>query len=190
MQVWGRDSKDLFTQHHMCFDSANRKSVSHYHLNASWTERNELNKCNVSGRFSNLVIQFRLQVSGNDSLDLFIQHNMCCNTGNRKTVSNFNLSASWPERNELTKWPLIGHLGNLVIKFRMKVWGNDSMDLFTKLYLFCDTANRNTFSHFHLNASWHKWNELTNRPFLGHLSKLVNKFRTQLWCIVSMELFT
>ena len=79
----------------------------------------------------------------------------------------------------MTKWPLLGYLIKFVIKFRMQVLGNDSMDLFTQYHVCCDTGDWNTFSLFNLNAAWPKWNELTKWPFLGHLSKLVIKFRMQ-----------
>ena len=96
---------------------------------------------------TNLVIKFRMEVWGNDSMDLCTQHHMCCDTSNRKTFSNFHLNASWPERNELTKCTLNGHLGNFVIRFRMQVWGNDSMDLFAQHNMCCDTADCCTFSY-------------------------------------------
>ena len=78
---------------------------------------------------------------------------------------------------KVSKWPFLGYLSKLVIKFRMQVWDNGSMDLVTQLYVYCDTANRKTVSHFHLNASWTERTELTKCKSLGHLSdEIVGRF--------------
>ena len=98
----------------------------------------------------------------------------------------FSFECVWPEWNELTKSHLLGHLTNFVFKFRMQVWGSDSLDVFTQHHMCCDIANRYTFSHFHLNTYW----ELTKWPLLGYLIKFVIKFRMQVWDNDSMDLFT
>ena len=100
----------------------------HFLLNATWSKWNELNKWPFLCHLSRLFIKFRMHVWGNDSMDLITQHHLCCDKANHKTVSNFHLNATWIWRNELNKWPLIGHLRNLVIKFRMQVWVSESMD--------------------------------------------------------------
>ena len=81
---------DLFTQHHICCDPANRKSVSHFHLNAAWPKLNELTKRPLIGHLTKLVIKYRFQVSVSDSLDVFTQHHMCCDIANRYTFPIFN----------------------------------------------------------------------------------------------------
>ena len=85
LQVSGSDSMDLFTQHNMCWDTANRYTLSLFHLNAYWPYWNVLTKWTLLGHLSKFVIKFRLQVSGSDSMDLFTQQHMCCDTANRYT---------------------------------------------------------------------------------------------------------
>ena len=100
---------------------------------------------------------------------------------------HYHLNASWPEWNELTKWPLFGHLSKFVIKFRIQVCGNDSMDFFTLHHVCCDTADRHTFSHFHLNVNWPIWIEFTKWPLIRHLSEFFLQIRLKVLGSASMR---
>ena len=124
----------------------------HFHLNAAMPKWNELTKWPLFGHLSKFVIKFRMQVWGNDSMDLFTLHHVFCDTADRHTFSHFHLNASWGELNALTKWSIFGHLSKFIIKYRLQVSGSDSVDLFTQQHLCCDIANLYTFSHFHLNV--------------------------------------
>ena len=50
---------------------------SHFQLNASWAEWNELTKWPIFVHLSKFVIKYRLQVSGSDSVELFTQEHLC-----------------------------------------------------------------------------------------------------------------
>ena len=112
---------------------------------------------------------------------------MCCDTANRKTVSNFHMNASWPGRNELTKWTLIGHLGNLVIKFRMQVWGNDSMNLFTSSSRELRHSRSLNLFPFSLDCLLTEWSELTKLSLVRHLSEFFVQFRLKVLGSASMR---
>ena len=108
MQVWGNDSMDLFTQHHVCWDTADRYTFSHSQLNAPWPEWNELTKWALLGHLKKFVIRFRMQVLGSDSLVLFTQLHVSCETADRYTFP-FSIECSlarmkWVDQMTFT-WP-------------------------------------------------------------------------------------
>ena len=79
-QVSGTDSMDLFTQDHVCCDIADHCTFSYSPLNTYWLQWNELTKWPIFVHLSQFVLKWRLQLSGTDSMDLFTQDHVCCDT--------------------------------------------------------------------------------------------------------------